>query len=66
METPLLRALPLVFASGFLDKYESQRTAAADKDWMAIYKEVKTSFQKKPRLRLRLRFLLIIGKYPVG
>jgi hypothetical protein len=54
METPLLRALPLVFASGFLYKYEAQRTAAVDKDWMAIYKEIKDELPEEASSQVQI------------
>jgi hypothetical protein len=55
METPQLRALPLVFASGFLYKYEAQRTAEADKDWMAIYKEIKDELPEEASSQVEIK-----------
>jgi hypothetical protein len=57
METPQLRALPIVLAnSGFLYKYECLRAAETCKDWLAIWKEVKDELPEASQVEINISF----------
>jgi hypothetical protein len=57
METPQLRALPLVLSkSGFLYKYECLRAAETCKFWLAIYKEVKNELPEASLVEIKVSY----------